>query len=98
MRQCDGGNRSNAAVLCGALDADLQQLPYAEFCYNNTVHSSTKMTPFYANFGYHPGHNYPAIEVISTVHQEQKSGAWAPLWCLQKTFNWQNVFLGAHAT
>ena len=24
MRQCDGGNRSNAAVLCGALDADLQ--------------------------------------------------------------------------
>ena len=25
MRQCDGGNRSNAAVLCGALDAELQQ-------------------------------------------------------------------------
>ena len=26
MRQCDGGNRSNAAVLCGALDAELQHL------------------------------------------------------------------------
>ena len=25
LRQCDGGNRSNAAVLCGALDAELQQ-------------------------------------------------------------------------
>jgi hypothetical protein len=45
----------------------VELLPYAEFCYNNTVHSSTKMTPFYANFGYHPGHNYPAVEVISNV-------------------------------
>ena len=26
MWQCDGGNRSNAAVLCGALDAELQQM------------------------------------------------------------------------
>ena len=25
------------------------------------------MTPFYANFGYHPGHNSPAVEVISNV-------------------------------
>ena len=45
----------------------MELLPYAEFCYNNTVYSSTKMTPFYANFGYHPGHNYPAVEVLSTV-------------------------------
>ena len=45
----------------------MELLPYAEFCYNNTVYSSTKMTPFYANFGYHPGHNYPAVQVISTV-------------------------------
>jgi hypothetical protein len=29
-------------------------LPVAEFAYNNTVHSSTKMTPFFANLGYHP--------------------------------------------
>jgi hypothetical protein len=29
-------------------------LPVAEFAYNNTVHSTTKVTPFFANFGYHP--------------------------------------------
>jgi Integrase zinc binding domain/Chromo (CHRromatin Organisation MOdifier) domain/Integrase core domain len=29
-------------------------LPIAEFAYNNTIHSSTKTTPFFANFGYHP--------------------------------------------
>ena len=45
----------------------MEFLPYAEFCYNNTVHSSTKITPFYAAFGYHLGNNYPAVEVISDV-------------------------------
>ena len=29
-------------------------LPLAEFAYNNTVHSSIKMTPFFANYGFHP--------------------------------------------
>jgi hypothetical protein len=29
-------------------------LPTAEFAYNNATHASTKMTPFYANYGYHP--------------------------------------------
>ncbi|KAG8935233.1 hypothetical protein FRC01_005489 [Tulasnella sp. 417] len=32
--------------------ADL--LPLAEFSFNNTSNSSTKQTPFFANFGYHP--------------------------------------------
>jgi transposase InsO family protein len=32
--------------------ADL--LPMAEFGYNNTVHSSTQQTPFFAHQGYHP--------------------------------------------
>ena len=45
----------------------MEFLPYAEFCYNNTVHSSTKITPFYAAFGYYLGNNYPAVEVISDV-------------------------------
>lgn len=32
-------------------------LPFAEFAYNNTIHSSTKKTPFYANYGFHPQFN-----------------------------------------
>ncbi|GAA5873416.1 hypothetical protein JCM1840_007376 [Sporobolomyces johnsonii] len=29
-------------------------LPLAQFVYNDTVHSSTKTTPFFATYGYHP--------------------------------------------
>jgi hypothetical protein len=32
----------------------LQLLPLAEFVYNNTQSSSTLMSPFYANYSYHP--------------------------------------------
>ena len=32
----------------------LDLLPSAEFAYNNSVHSSTKTTLFFANYGYHP--------------------------------------------
>jgi len=50
----------------------VELLPYAEFCYNNTVHSSHKMTPFYANFGYNPGDNYPAEVIESNVPAAEK--------------------------
>ena len=29
-------------------------LSQAEFSYNNSLHSTTRTTPFYANYGYHP--------------------------------------------
>ena len=29
-------------------------LPMAEFAYNNTLHTSTSVTPFFANYGFHP--------------------------------------------
>jgi hypothetical protein len=29
-------------------------LPFAEFSYNNTVHTGTKMSPFFANYAFHP--------------------------------------------
>jgi RNase H-like domain found in reverse transcriptase/Reverse transcriptase (RNA-dependent DNA polymerase)/Integrase zinc binding domain/Chromo (CHRromatin Organisation MOdifier) domain/Integrase core domain len=32
----------------------VELLPLAQFAYNNSVHASTKMTPFFANHGYHP--------------------------------------------
>ncbi|CCC05678.1 hypothetical protein SMACR_09780 [Sordaria macrospora] len=35
-------------------------LATAEFAYNNSASSSTGLTPFYANYGYHPAsHNHP---------------------------------------
>jgi galactose mutarotase-like enzyme len=29
-------------------------LPITEFCYNNTQIKTTRVIPFYANYGYHP--------------------------------------------
>jgi transposase InsO family protein len=31
-----------------------EKLGVASFVYNNSIHSATKYTPFFANFGYHP--------------------------------------------
>jgi hypothetical protein len=57
-------------------------LPLAEFAYNNTMHSSTKQTPFFANYGQHPRADpfqvkhvgSPAAEEFTTylakIHQE----------------------------
>jgi len=29
-------------------------LPQASLCYSGTIHSATKVSPFYANYGFHP--------------------------------------------
>ena len=34
-------------------------LAMAEYAYNNSKHSTTKITPFYANYGYEPRTNWP---------------------------------------
>ena len=47
-------------------------LPYAEFCYNITVHSSHQITPFYVNFGYYAVDNYPAEVMESKVPAAEK--------------------------
>jgi len=33
-------------------------LPFAEFCYNNTVHTATKQTTFFATSHQHPENNF----------------------------------------
>ena len=42
------------------LDQDdwVDLLPFAEFCYNNTVHTATKQTPFFAAYHQHPENNF----------------------------------------
>jgi len=36
-----------------------EMLPMAEYAYNNSKHSATKITPFYANCGYEPRSSWP---------------------------------------
>ena len=47
-------------------------LPLAEFAYNNSVHATTGMTPFFANYGRHPRF---AATSLPKAHQESQSPA-----------------------
>jgi len=61
-------------------------LPMAEFTYNNSVTAGNGMSPFYANYGFHPmamdaastEHLNPASKVyahwMNTVHDESRKG------------------------
>ena len=40
----------------------VELLPFAEFSYNNSVNTSTKMMPFYAVYGQHPRSVWPSIQ------------------------------------
>lgn len=48
-------------------------LPMAEFCYNNTVHSSINQTPFFALYGYHPrfSFNIPRVSSSSPMAEDR---------------------------
>jgi hypothetical protein len=40
----------------------MQLLPLAEYAYNNSFSTATGLSPFYANYGYHPRTNWPTAE------------------------------------
>ncbi|SPC61574.1 uncharacterized protein UHOD_11610 [Ustilago sp. UG-2017b] len=40
-------------------------LPLAEFSYNNAEHASTQLTPFFANYGYHPRFSFDNTDSAS---------------------------------
>jgi len=44
------------------LDNWEEMLPIAEYAYNNSLHSTVKMIPFFANYGSHPRTNWPTTE------------------------------------
>ena len=39
-------------------DDCINLLPFAEFCYNNTIHTAPKETPFFAPYHQHPENNF----------------------------------------
>jgi len=52
--------------------ADL--LPLAEFAYNNSKHASTQVSPFYANYGYHPRLSVEITKSQETQHNPAAEG------------------------
>ncbi|XP_061485300.1 uncharacterized protein LOC133385725, partial [Rhineura floridana] len=72
--QSDGQTeRTNATVeqylrcyTCFQQDNWVDLLPLAEFAYNNSVHASTRQTPFFASYGYHPRF-FPSVRPPSPV-------------------------------
>lgn len=64
--QTDGQTERINAILeqylrgyCNYQQSDWTELlSMAEFAYNNTVSSTTNVTPFFANYGFHPRHDY----------------------------------------
>ena len=44
-------------------------LAMVEFSYNNSIHASTKVSPFFANYGFHPCFNIsiPSISVVALL-------------------------------
>ena len=41
----------------------LELLPLVEFVYNNLVHASTGMSPFFTNYGYHPELQFKKLRI-----------------------------------
>jgi hypothetical protein len=44
-----------------------QLLPITEFCYNNSYSETTKVSPFFTNYGYHPHFTQPLREVTKEL-------------------------------
>src|SRR5258708_11872661 len=50
-------------------------LPLAEYAYNNSVTTATQMSPFYANYGYHPRTNW-AVKMESKKPTSRNYAHW----------------------
>src|ERR1700712_2354959 len=52
-----------------------EMLPLAEYCYNNSVTTATQLSPFYANYGFHPRTNWP-VEMESKDPASKSYAHW----------------------
>jgi hypothetical protein len=58
-------------IFCNYEQSDWSEmLPMAEYAYNNSVTSATGMSPFYANYGFHPRTNWPTQVVGRNLQSE----------------------------
>jgi hypothetical protein len=55
----------------------VELLPLAEFAYNNAIHASTRMTPFWANYHYHPVMQFKAPKQPSSLNSEIQADTFA---------------------
>jgi hypothetical protein len=51
-----------------------EMLDMAEFCYNNTWHSSINCSPFWANYGYHPNFQVAMAKIDDVRNPSVKEG------------------------
>jgi hypothetical protein len=55
----------------------VELLPPAEFAYNNAIHASTRMTPFWANYHYHPVMHFQPPKQPSSLNSEIQADTFA---------------------
>jgi len=53
----------------------VELLPLDQFAYNNSIHHSTCMTPFWANYHYHPSMQFKPAKVTSNLRTEIRADA-----------------------
>jgi hypothetical protein len=55
----------------------VELLPLAKFSYNNAIHASTRMTPFWENYHYHPVMQFKAPKQRSSLKSEIQADTFA---------------------
>jgi len=55
----------------------VELLPLAEIAYNDAIHASTRMTPFWANYHYHPVMQFKAPKQPSSLNSEIQAHTFA---------------------
>jgi hypothetical protein len=58
-------------------DHSVKLLPRAEFAYHKAIHASTRMTPLWANYHYHPVTQFTTWKHPSSLYSEIKADNFA---------------------